>query len=87
MTKLSEDGAVPTFARLDRVFDDFEDRIRTAGSQDLSLPYWPEDLRTEVEQGWKSILEPDNYGRFGTWQATMHELRAEDVVDAVRLES
>jgi hypothetical protein len=69
------------------LFDDFEDRIRAAGSQDLRLPYWPEDLRTEVEQGWKSILEPDNYGRFGTWQATMHKLRAEDVVDAVRLES
>jgi hypothetical protein len=73
-------------ARLNRVFDDFEVRIRTAGSWGLARSHWPEDLKAEVEQGWETILEPGNYGRFGAWQATMHELRADDVVEAVRLE-
>ncbi|MFE4227034.1 DUF3841 domain-containing protein [Arthrobacter sp. NPDC056886] len=73
-------------ARLNRMFDDFEDRLRAAGARDLGRPHWPEDLRAEVEQGWESILEPGNYGRFGSWQATKHELRADDVVGAVRLE-
>lgn len=73
-------------ARLDSVFADFEDQLRAAGARDLGRSHWPEDLRAEVEQGWESILEPLNYGRFGSWQATMHDLRADDVVRAVRLE-
>jgi hypothetical protein len=73
-------------ARLDRMFDDFEDRLKAAGARNRGRPHWPEDLQAEVERSWESILEPGNYGRFGSWQATMHELRADDVVGAVRLE-
>lgn len=72
--------------RLDRVFDDFETRIRAAGLRDARIPDWPEDLRTEIEESWKNVLEPVNYGRFESWQGTMHLLRTEDVVEAVRLE-
>jgi hypothetical protein len=43
-------------ARLNRVFDDFE--IGATGSRYLSAAYRPKDLRTEVEQGRESILEP-----------------------------
>jgi Domain of unknown function (DUF3841) len=73
-------------ARRDRVFDNFEVRIRQAGLQDARIPHWPEDLRTEIEQSWKNVLEPVNYGRFESWQGTMHLLRTENVVEAVRLE-
>jgi hypothetical protein len=73
-------------ARLDRVFDDFENRVRAAGSRDSSIRHWPEDLRTEIERGWEHILEPAFYGRFESWQATTHWLSTEDVIEAVRLE-
>lgn len=73
-------------ARRERVFDDFDDTVRSLGSRDLSIRHWPEDLRTEIERGWAHILEPANYGRFESWQATAHVLCAEDVIEAVRLE-
>lgn len=73
-------------ARLDRVYDDFEDRIRRAGSRDLSPAHWPEDLRAEVQLGWEGILDPGNYKRFESWQATTHDLRADDIMEAVTIE-
>ncbi|WP_442545668.1 hypothetical protein ACSBOX_08875 [Arthrobacter sp. KN11-1C] len=52
------------FARRNLVFDDFEDRLKTAGTWGTGIGAWPEELRTEVERGWEQILEPSNYGRF-----------------------
>lgn len=31
-------------------------------------------------------VDPSNYGRYESWQATVHSLRADDVVEAVRIE-
>ncbi|WP_427007028.1 DUF3841 domain-containing protein [Pseudarthrobacter sp. H2] len=73
-------------ARLDRVVDDFDARIRAAGVRDAGVQHWPEDLRTEIEGSWEHVLEPLNYGRFESWQATMHLLRTDHVLEAVRLE-
>jgi hypothetical protein len=71
--------------RLDKVFDDFYARLAAAGAQNAGIAGWPEDLRTWVEQSWEYALDPANYGRFETWQGTMHALHLDDVVEAVRI--
>ncbi|GAA4034539.1 hypothetical protein GCM10023063_18280 [Arthrobacter methylotrophus] len=71
-------------ARFEQVLDDFEERLRTVGGWGAEITDWPADLRSEVEQGWQPVLEPAHYGRFESWQATTHVLRAENVVEAVR---
>jgi hypothetical protein len=72
-------------ARREQVLDDFEARLRSAGAWGAGIADWPADLRTEVEQGWENILDPMNYGRFESWQATAHALHADDVLEAVRI--
>lgn len=73
-------------ARLDRAFDDVEARLH-AVSLHRSDPYgeWPEDLRRDLERGWETILDTRTYGRYESWQATVHYLESADVVAAVRL--
>jgi hypothetical protein len=73
-------------ARLDRVFDDFHAKMRSAGLRDAGLEFWPDDLRNELEQSWEFALDPVNYGRFEAWQGTMHVLGKEDLVEAVRIQ-
>lgn len=53
---------------------------------DAGYRHWPEDLRAELEMSWEFILDPGNYGRYESWQATMHCLYEADVVEAVRLQ-
>lgn len=74
-------------ARLERIFEEVDDRIRAAGVP-LAAGYrhWPEDLRNELERSWEFALEQGNYGRYESWQATVHCLHEDDVVKAVRLE-
>ncbi|MFF2298496.1 DUF3841 domain-containing protein [Arthrobacter sp. NPDC058127] len=72
--------------RTDRRYDDFVDRLKAAGAWGAGIEAWPADLRADVEQGWESIFDPGNYGRFESWQATMHTLCVEDVVEAVRIQ-
>lgn len=36
--------------------------------------------------GWEFILDWGNYGRYESWQATVHCLYEDDVVEAVRLQ-
>ena len=74
-------------ARLDRIFEDVDGRVRAAGvPPDAGYRHWPADVRTEPEDSWAFILDPTNYGRYESWQATVHALRADDVVQAVRIE-
>jgi hypothetical protein len=74
-------------ARLDCIFDDVDARILAAGvPRDAGYRHWPVALRTELEQSWEFVLEPVNYGRYESWQATVHCLREDDVVEAVRIE-
>jgi hypothetical protein len=74
-------------ARIDRIFDEVEDRIRAAGvARNAGYRHWPADVREELEQSWEYILDPANYGHHECWQATVHSLHAHDVVEAVRIE-
>ncbi|WP_422759255.1 DUF3841 domain-containing protein [Paenarthrobacter sp. C1] len=70
--------------RFERVLDDFDERLSMAGGSRSEITDWPPELRSEVEQGWESVLDPAQYGRFESWQATTHVLRAENIVEAVR---
>ncbi len=72
--------------RLDVVLDELGSRLDARGVDHRAPSTWPDDLRTEIEASWESIFEPSNYGRTDYWQATVHELRTEDVTYAVRLE-
>ena len=73
-------------ARLDMIFDDFEERKKAAGVRNDRVADWPEHLRMEIQQSWEHIFQPQNFGRSDTVQATAHDLYADDVVEAVRLE-
>ncbi len=73
-------------ARMNRVVDEFWARLRAAGARGAGIADWPADLRAEIEQGWERIFDPGNYGRFESWQATLHTLHAEDIVEAVRIQ-
>jgi hypothetical protein len=74
-------------ARLERTFEEVDARIRAAGvARAAGYRHWPEDLRNELELSWEFILDPGNYGRYESWQATVHCLYEDDVVEAVRLQ-
>lgn len=74
-------------ARLDRIFEDVDGRVRAAGvAPDAGHRHWPAEVRTELEDSWEFMLDPSNYSRYDSWQATVHSLRADDVVEAVRIE-
>lgn len=73
-------------ARFDALLDDVFDRLRAAGASPEDIKAWPLGLRREVEESWQSILDTGNYPKTVYWQATVHELRAEDVTEAVRFE-
>lgn len=74
-------------ARLDRAFEEVDIRIRAAGvALYAGYRHWPEDLRTELEMSWEFILDPGNYGRYQSWQATVHCLYEDDVIEAMRLQ-
>lgn len=74
-------------ARIDRIFDEVEDRIRAAGvARGAGYRHWPADVREELEQSWEYILDQANYGHHECWQATVHSLHAHDILEAVRIE-
>lgn len=74
-------------SRLDPIFEDVDGHVRAAGvTLDAGYRHWPADVRTELEDSWEFMLDPTNYGRYESWQATVHALRSEDVVEAVRIE-
>jgi hypothetical protein len=72
-------------ARFDELADDFTARLEAAGARNQPLHRWPDDLRAEAEESWESILDPSNFNKHAYWQGTVHEIRADDVVDAVRI--
>lgn len=71
--------------RNDREFDDFVARRDAAGLQHAPLKTWPSEFRTEMERSWECIFDRSLFPKADQWQATAHELFAEDVVEAVRL--
>jgi len=86
MSRLPGESEQGAFARWERASDDLDVRLEAAGA-DRAGPVrdWPADLRGEVERSWECIFDQANYGRYDIWQATVHALRAEDVVRAVRI--
>jgi hypothetical protein len=70
--------------RIDALQDDFYARADAAGLDEHDLSGRPDELLGELEATWEIIFDPSRYGRAAHWQATVHELRAEDVVEAVR---
>jgi hypothetical protein len=73
--------------RLDAVLDDFFGRVRAACVREDAVSTWPAELRQEIEATWEAIFDSANYERSSYWQATLRELRAEDVTEAVRFEN
>jgi len=56
-------------ARLDRIFEDVDGRVRAAGvSLDAGYRHWPADARAELENSCEFMLHPTNYGRDETWR-------------------
>lgn len=72
--------------RYDQVVDDFRARLDAAGADRGQISSWSADLRADVEQSWECMFDRSWYGRFDCWQATVHELLASDVVEAVLIE-
>ncbi|HWV48657.1 MAG TPA: DUF3841 domain-containing protein [Microbacterium sp.] len=71
--------------RNDLEFDDFVARVDAAGVRNAPLETWPSELRTEVERSWECIFDRTLFPKTDQWQATVYELREEDVVEAVRI--
>jgi hypothetical protein len=78
----SEDDA---FNRWEKASDELDARLEDAGLRAALVRDWPADLRSEIERSWECIFDRGNYGRYEVWQATVHALHAEDVVEAVRI--
>jgi hypothetical protein len=78
----SEDDA---FARWEKASQDLDARLENAGVRGAPVRDWPLGLRAEIERSWEYIFEHGNYGRCDVWQATVHALYADDVVQAIRI--
>lgn len=63
--------------------DDF--RARATPYERLPIDEWPQSIRTEIEASWEAIFDPATWSAKASLQATMRELRAPDVVRAVRI--
>lgn len=70
-------------ARWNLLDDDFT--ARAAPYRALPIDEWPGDLRTEMESSWEAIFDPATWRTPPVLQATMRDLRADDVIRAVRI--
>jgi hypothetical protein len=64
--------------------DAFFDHVEAKGLLLSPISAWPADLRQEVEASWTGIFDHRYWTERDMLQATMHELRATDVVEAIR---
>lgn len=69
--------------RYDEIVDRFTTRLDAVSARNPPISHWPDEIRAEVERSWESIFVPANFDRRAYWQATVHEIRTEDVLDAV----
>lgn len=76
--ELPDESEEAADARIDADREDFYARVDAAGLHCQDLRGWPADLRAELEATWEMIFDEGRYGRAAYWQATVHELRAED---------
>ena len=59
--------------------------VRAGAHHDLPIAAWPPFLRAELEASWESIFDLNNREEPLYVQATVHALRASEVVRAVRI--
>ncbi|WP_162891205.1 DUF3841 domain-containing protein [Aeromicrobium sp. A1-2] len=71
--------------RVDPIYDAFFDRREAAGLTHEPVKVWPDDLRQQAESSWTAIFDQSSWPPRDAIQATVHEIRAEDVVRAVRI--
>ncbi|RAN69588.1 hypothetical protein B5P43_35545 [Bacillus sp. SRB_336] len=71
--------------RFDDQLDDFFARVSASGQWGHKVSDWPENFQHEIKATWEQIMHPANYRKTVYWQATTHELRAENVTEAVHL--
>lgn len=65
--------------------DDFWDRLEAAGCREAPFTAWPPDLYAEATSSWRQLFEATTWDACETVQATLHEIRVEDVVRAIRI--
>lgn len=70
-------------ARWNPLDDDFT--ARTDPYRALPIDKWPDELRSEIESSWEAIFNPETWRTPPVLQATLRELRADDVIRAVRI--
>ena len=70
-------------ARWSPIDEDFDERAKPYRKEPIAA--WPEALRAEIESSWEAIFDPATWRTPPVLQATMRELRTEDVVRAVRI--
>ncbi|WP_456283659.1 DUF3841 domain-containing protein [Microbacterium sp. JZ101] len=58
---------------------------RLGASERAPFHQWPAELRAEAERSWEAIFDPDTWDPRRALQATMRELKAEDVIRASRI--
>jgi hypothetical protein len=87
MPKLPGESGDDAFARWEKASDAFEARLEAARVERLATPVrdWPADLKDEIERSWERIFDRGSYGPHEFWQATVHALHADDVVEAARI--
>lgn len=71
-------------ARWTALDDDF--RSRAQAYERLPLADWPDALWAELKASWEAIFDPVAWREDVPLQATMREIRAADVVRAVRVQ-
>lgn len=72
-------------SRFDELTDAFIARLDDANVRNSPISEWPADLRAEAESSWECIFDRRRFDRRSYWQATVHDIRAEDVTDAVTI--
>lgn len=70
-------------ARWNLLDDDFT--ARASPYRALPIDEWPGGLRTEMESSWEAIFDPATWRTPPVLHATMRDLRADDVIRAVRI--
>jgi hypothetical protein len=85
MPRLPGESEDDTSTRWEKASDELDARLADARVRAAPVRDWPADLRAEIERSWECIFDQGNYGRYEVWQATVHVLHAEDVVEAVRI--
>jgi len=73
------------WSRAEPLMDAFEARVNAAGLDQAPLEQWDPDLRRDLEWSWEGIFDPASWPPGCIVQATVHELRAADVVSATRI--